>query len=93
MSWPNPHPQNLAMLRSHGAREKPKAPRRKVGNARPLPLAQVRKTAKILRMLQPPDGASLAELQKATGWQAHSLRGFLSGAVKRKMRLKVFPRF
>jgi hypothetical protein len=47
------------------------------------------KTAKILRLLQRPHGASLAELRKATGWQAHSVRGFLSGAVKGKMRLKI----
>jgi hypothetical protein len=47
------------------------------------------KTAKILRLLGRPGGASLAELTKATGWQPHSVRGFLSGAVKRKMRLKL----
>ncbi len=47
------------------------------------------KTAKLLRLLKRPGGASLAELTKATGWQAHSVRGFLSGAVKAKMRLKV----
>jgi len=47
------------------------------------------KTAKILKLLQRPDGASLAELTKATKWQAHSVRGFLSGAVKDKMRLKI----
>jgi hypothetical protein len=47
------------------------------------------KTAKILRLLKRPGGASLAELTKATGWQAHSVRGFLSGAVKAKMRHKV----
>jgi len=35
------------------------------------------KTAKILRLLKRPGGASLAELTKATGWQAHSVRGFL----------------
>jgi len=46
-------------------------------------------TPQILRLLKRPGGASLAELTKATGWQAHSVRGFLSGAVKAKMRLKV----
>ena len=47
------------------------------------------KTAKILRLLQRPSGASLAELTKASGWQPHSVRGFLSGAVRGKMRLKI----
>jgi len=47
------------------------------------------KTAKVLRLLARPNGASLAELTKATGWQTHSVRGFLSGAIKRKMCLKL----
>lgn len=34
-------------------------------------------------MLRRPKGASLKDLQKATGWQAHSVRGFLSGTVKK----------
>ena len=34
-------------------------------------------------MLRRPKGASLAELQKATGWQPHSVRGFLSGTVRK----------
>jgi hypothetical protein len=45
------------------------------------------KTAKILDLLRRPGGASAKELLKATGWQPHSLRGFLSGQVGNKMGL------
>jgi hypothetical protein len=41
------------------------------------------KGAKILELIGRPKGASLAEIMKATSWQAHSLRGFLSTATKK----------
>jgi hypothetical protein len=47
------------------------------------------KTATILELLKRPGGVSAKELLKTTGWQPHSLRGFLSGTVGKKMGLTV----
>ena len=43
------------------------------------------KTGKILDLLKRPGGVSLKELVKATRWQPHSVRGFLSGTLGKKM--------
>ena len=47
------------------------------------------KTATILEMLKQPGGATAKELLKASGWQPHSLRGFISGTLGKKMGLTV----
>ena len=47
------------------------------------------KAAKILELLKRPGGATVKELQKAAGWQPHSVRGFLSGTVRKKLGLAI----
>ena len=47
------------------------------------------KTATILDLLKRKDGVTLKELMKVSGWQAHSVRGFLSGTVGKKLGLAV----
>ena len=47
------------------------------------------KTAIVLEMLKREGGVTLNEIRIATGWQAHSVRGFLSGTIGKKMGLKI----
>ena len=47
------------------------------------------KTARVLELVKRSGGATLKHIMKATGWQAHSVRGFLSGTVGKKMGLKI----
>lgn len=45
------------------------------------------KTNKLLKLLNSKRGATIEQLQQASGWQSHSVRGFLSGTVRKKLGL------
>ncbi len=47
------------------------------------------KQALMIGMLKRPEGATLAQLIDATGWQPHTVRGAISGALKKKLGLAV----
>jgi len=66
------------------------APKREdTGAARTPNIRTGTKQALLLDMLRSTAGATIAEISAATGWQQHSVRGVISGAVKKKLGLDV----
>lgn len=47
------------------------------------------KQAKLIEMLRAEGGATIAEIVSVTGWQPHTVRGAIAGALKKKLGLKV----
>ena len=70
-------------VKTKAARQKPAKTGKKATRKQPAKRRAESKGAKILALIGRPKGATLAEIQKVSGWQAHSVRGFLSTAAKR----------
>lgn len=47
------------------------------------------KQARMIAMLRGPAGATMDAMTQATGWQAHSVRGFLAGTIRKKFGLNL----
>jgi hypothetical protein len=72
--------QTMAAIRKHAAdAPAPKLPTPRAGT----------KQAMLIAMLQTPEGATMEAIIAATGWQAHSARGVMSGALKKRLGLVV----
>ncbi len=59
------------------------------GQKKPAGAREGSKTSRVVELLKRQGGATLKELMKASGWQPHSVRGFLSGTVRKRMGLAI----
>jgi predicted ArsR family transcriptional regulator len=47
------------------------------------------KQAALIKLLKRPNGASIDEMAEAIGWQHHSVRGMMSGVLKKRLKLSI----
>ena len=72
-----------------GARKSKRMPEPTPKCEAPIPGRAGTKQAQIIAMLQRPEGATVAEMAEATSWQSHTVRGSISGALKKKLSLPI----
>jgi hypothetical protein len=80
-----------AVTSARKAKPKPEVERTPddANTAKPVTIRAGTKQAQIIAMLHRPEGATIAEMVQATSWQSHTVRGSISGALKKKLGLPI----
>ena len=79
------HPEVDGKSAGKTEREPRRAAAQKGGRSANPPHSGETKASMVLKKLTSPKGVTIDALMEATGWQAHSVRGFLSAVVKKKL--------
>ena len=69
--------------------KRPKTKKTRQKGSRGAAVRSGTKQSAAIEILRSPGGATITALEKATGWQSHSVRGFLAGVVKKRLKLKL----
>jgi hypothetical protein len=78
-----------AVASTRRERPKPEPVQRPDDTAKSVTIRAGTRQAQIIAMLQRPEGATVAEMVEATSWQSHTVRGCISGALKKKLGLPI----